>query len=205
MQKIQIEFFTKAFDAKLTIFKPIWWFVELPYWFVVSYVMQKIILREARFNLREAALNWTWKKLKTRLHSSRMRTARLLPVFPSVHYAEGVPASGPGGSAPREGSALGDAWSWRGISAPRRGVCYPGGVCSQGVSQHAMGQTPLCTEFLTRATENITLPQTSLRVVKYLGKLARWDLRDDCEGDSSLLHILICSVIYWSCSSPVTE
>ena len=43
-----------------------------------------------------------------------------------------------------------------------------GGVWSQGVpgpggmvSQHALRQTPLWTEFLTHSSENITLPQTS--------------------------------------------
>ena len=38
----------------------------------------------------------------TRLHSSKMRTARLLTVSPSMHYAGGMP--GPGGSAPRGGA-----------------------------------------------------------------------------------------------------
>ena len=33
-------------------------------------------------------------KFKTRMHSSRMRTARLLPVSPSMHCSQGVPARG---------------------------------------------------------------------------------------------------------------
>ena len=64
-------------------------------------------------------------------------------------------------------------------TALRRGVSAPGGAWSRGggcllwggrvpgprgvVSQHALRQTPLLwTEFLTHATENITLSQTSL-------------------------------------------
>ena len=65
---------------------------------------------------------------ETRLHSSRMRTARLLAVSPSMHCTGGVVCNG--------------------------GVSAPGGVCSRGVptsgpgvlasglggvSQHAMG------------------------------------------------------------------
>ena len=82
------------------------------------------------------------------MHSSRMRTARLLIVTPSMHCAgSGVSTSGPRG--------------FRGVSAPGRVSAYGlgRGVC---VSQHAMGQTPPpphWTEFLTRASENITLAQ----------------------------------------------
>ena len=64
------------------------------------------------------------------MHSSRMRTVRLLPVSSSMHgrgmSAQGVPALG--------------------VVCPG-GVC-PGGLSAQGVSarvcvsQHAMGQTP---------------------------------------------------------------
>ena len=69
-------------------------------------------------------------------------------------------ASGPGevsASGPRGESASGP----RGESASGRGgwclPLVPGGC----VSQHAMGQTPppQWTEFLTHASENITLPQ----------------------------------------------
>ena len=67
--------------------------------------------------------------IKTRLHSSRMHTALLLTISPSMHGARGwVPGPkgcvcfgglpGPGGSAPGGGSALGGAWS--------RGVCSRG-------------------------------------------------------------------------------
>ena len=57
------------------------------------------------------------KTLLTRLLSSGMRTARLLPVSPSM-YGGWVPASGPGGYLPL--------------------------VWGGGASQHAMGQTPPC-------------------------------------------------------------
>ena len=92
------------------------------------------------------------------MHSSRTRTARLLPVSPSLHCAGGCL---PWGSAP-EGVC-----SWVGMLL---GVCslgdlLLGGSASGSVSQHAMGRPPISTEFLTHATENITLPQ--LRYGRY--------------------------------------
>ena len=54
----------------------------------------------------------------TRLHSSRMRTARLLPVSRGVHCTGGVVF------------ALG-------------GVCSHGGSAQWGASQHALRQAPL--------------------------------------------------------------
>ena len=65
------------------------------------------------------------------MHSSRMRTARLLPESPSMHCAGGV-------SAPR-GCLL---WGCllQGVSAPK-GLSTPGeGVSAQGgcVSQHTL-------------------------------------------------------------------
>ena len=71
------------------------------------------------------------------MHSSRMRTARLLPVSPSMHCGGG------GGVCSRE--EVGGSASVRG-----------GG---EVVSDHVMGQTPPWTEFLKHASENITLPQ----------------------------------------------
>ena len=84
--------------------------------------------------------------ISTRLHSSRMRTARLLPVSPSMHCA--------GGGLVREGVPGPRGCLLQGVPDPR-GVCSQGGVCSGGergacllsqegvcVSQHAMGQTP---------------------------------------------------------------
>ena len=81
--------------------------------------------------------------LWTRLHSSRMHTARSLAVSPSMLCSGGgaVPGRGEGGA----------------YLVP--GGCVPGP--GEGVSQHALRQTPPWTEFLTHASENITLPQTS--------------------------------------------
>ena len=134
------------------------------------------------------------------MHSSRMRTSRLLTIccspLPGVG-GEGVSASrrvsaprgdvcsGGGVSAPGGLSALGvvcsqgGVCSWGWVSAPRGGVCsggcllggclLPGGSAPRvggclllgGVFQHALRHTPspLWTEFLTHASENITLAQ----------------------------------------------
>ena len=89
-------------------------------------------------------------QITVRLHSSRMRTARLLPASPSMHCAGGCvwsqrvclllvrggePASGPGG-----------------VPASGPGGVYP---------SMQWGNPPLWTEFLTHTSENITLRQTS--------------------------------------------
>ena len=92
-----------------------------------------------------------------RLHSSRMHTARLLTVSPSMHCAGGSPCQGGllvGGCLLARGGV-----SLLGRSALPKGGC----LLARGVvSQHALRQTPPpWTEFLTHATENITLPQTS--------------------------------------------
>ena len=71
-----------------------------------------------------------------RMHSSRMRTSHLLPVSPSMHCAEG-------GSG-RWGGCLLVVWGWWGFIP----------ACNR-----ADPPTPLWTEFLTHASENITLPQ----------------------------------------------
>ena len=73
-----------------------------------------------------------------------MRAARLFPVSPSMHctggaWSSGVP--GPGGV-----SSLGGVLSW--------GVCSGGGYPSM-----QWGRPSPWTEFLTHATENITLAQ----------------------------------------------
>ena len=98
------------------------------------------------------------------MHSSRMRTAHLLPVSPSMHCAGGGGVCSKGGVCSREVSALGGLlWgcvcsqgvsapgvSAPGWSAPRGGICSGDvcswGVCSQGgcVSQHALRQTTPC-------------------------------------------------------------
>ena len=89
----------------------------------------------------------------TSMHSSRMRTARLLPVSPSMHCWGGLLLVGQwlvqgvgvlkGGLAPG-GLLLGVVWSWGGL-------LLGGLVLSWGcVSQHALRQTPLWTESQTR-------------------------------------------------------
>ena len=81
--------------------------------------------------------------LRTRLHSSRMRTARSLTVSPSMLcWGGGVPGLGRLGGVP----ALGGS-----------GACSGGGIpaCTEA------DPPPPWTEFLTHASENITLPQTS--------------------------------------------
>ena len=69
---------------------------------------------------------------KTRMHTSRMCTARLLPVSPSMHCWGGVPA-----------------WGMPGL----------GGVPARGVPAQVLPRP--WTEFLTHTSANITLPQTS--------------------------------------------
>ena len=61
------------------------------------------------------------------MHSRRMRTARLLPVSPSMHCAGGLSAPGEWCLLPGKVSDLG------GVSA-LGGVCSQGGLCSRGVS-----------------------------------------------------------------------
>ena len=104
------------------------------------------------------------------MHSSRMRTARLLPVSPSMHYSEGVPAWSRGGVPALSRGGV-PAWS-QGVYLIQGGTYLPGlgwvylpGL-GGGVPAWCRGCTcpctpPLWTEFLTHASENITLPQTS--------------------------------------------
>ena len=124
----------------------------------------------------------------TRMHS-RMRTARLMPVSPSMHCSRGectcpggvpargctcqgecVPAGGGGGVYLSGGVYL------LGVGVPGQGVYLPGGcTCPGGVPTWGLpargctcsGTPLLWTEFLTHATENITLPQTSFAGGKY--------------------------------------
>ena len=88
---------------------------------------------------------------RTRMHSSRMRTAHF-----SYHLGRGVYLEG--GCLARGCVCL------EGIC---KGGCLPrGGVCLEGVSARGggslQGQTPLWTKWLTDRCENITLPQMSL-------------------------------------------
>ena len=102
----------------------------------------------------------------TRMHSSRMRATRLLPVSPSMHCSwggvpakEGVPARGvylPGGYLPGGCTCQG---------VPAQGVYLPGGVPARGVylprwGVPAKGGIPLVNRMTDRC-KNITLPHTS--------------------------------------------
>ena len=96
----------------------------------------------------------------TRLHSSRMRTARSLTVYPSMLCSGG--GGGLGRPVPRGG-----AWSRGGGFGLVLGGAWSGGCLVQGGARsggHALRQTPPLppwTEFLTHTSKNITLPQTS--------------------------------------------
>ena len=80
-----------------------------------------------------------------------MRTARLLPVSPSMHCSGGgVP--GPGGYLVPEGEYLVPG----GVPDPRGVYLDPGGTCP-GTSPPVNRMTDRC--------KNITLPQTSFRTV----------------------------------------
>ena len=106
--------------------------------------------------------------IRTRMHSSRMRTGRSLTVCCSLlPGGGGLPGLG-GGSAWSRGSAWsgGSAWSW-GVCLVRR--CLPGqrGVCLVwGVSAWFWGvlrRPPV--DRITDTCKNITLATTSLRPV----------------------------------------
>ena len=100
------------------------------------------------------------------MHSSRMRTARLLPVSPSMHCSRRVPGPGvylvPGGvPGPRGGVPdpgvggvylpRGDVPAWEGCTCP--GEYLPGGGTCPA--------TPAPVNRMTNRCKNITLPQTS--------------------------------------------
>ena len=98
----------------------------------------------------------TQKDRPTRMHSSRMRTARLLPVSPGMHCSRGdVP--GPG-EVPGPG---GCTWSQGGTWSGGGGVPGPGGCTWSRGGGYLPKYSPLWTGFLTHTCENITLPQTS--------------------------------------------
>ena len=77
---------------------------------------------------------------RTRMHSSRMRTARSLTVSPSMlciggcTWSQGVCVPGPGGCTCSQGGTLYGGWGGvylvlGGVPGPRGGVPGPGGVC----------------------------------------------------------------------------
>ena len=78
---------------------------------------------------------------KTRMHSRMMRTARLLPISPSMHCSGGYTCWGgylPGG-VPAQGVYLPGGAPAQGVYLPRgaylpRGCICPGGVPAQGVT-----------------------------------------------------------------------
>ena len=105
-----------------------------------------------------------WKKL-TRMHSSRMRTARLLPVSPSMHCSGGCTWSVGGVPGPGE-----SAWSGRGAVPGPTGVYLVPGVCtwsvgciwSRGCTWWGIpAQVLPSVNRMTDRCKNITLPQTS--------------------------------------------
>ena len=109
------------------------------------------------------------------MHSSRMRTACLLPVSPSMHsYRGDVPGQGvPGPRGVGPGGYLvlgvylvpGDTLSG-GLPGPR-GVPGPGGYLAPG------GYLPRYSPRVNRMTDrckNITLPQLRLRAVKMVAE-----------------------------------
>ena len=65
----------------------------------------------------------------TGMHFSRMRTARLLPVSPSMHCSGGVPDRGVGVPAPEEGGGPGLG----GVPGPRGLYLVQEGTWSRGV------------------------------------------------------------------------
>ena len=90
------------------------------------------------------------------MHSSRMRTARLLPVSPSMHYSGwGVPA---GGCTWYRGGtwSQGCTWSW-GVYLVRGCTWSRGGVPAWGVPAQVLPPV----NRMTNRCKNITLPQTS--------------------------------------------
>ena len=90
-----------------------------------------------------------------------MHTARLLTVYPSMHYTGRVSAPGGGCLVPVGGvcSRGEGAWSRWGVSA-LEGVSAMGGLLlGGGIPACTEADPPLWTEFLTHTTENITLPQ----------------------------------------------
>ena len=78
------------------------------------------------------------EKIQTRMHSSRMRTARLLPVFPSMHCSGGCTCSGV--------AAQVGVPAWRGCTCPGgctclEGLYLPGGVpAREGVPARGGGR-----------------------------------------------------------------
>ena len=156
----------------------------------------------------------------TRMHSSRMHTAHLLPVSPSMYCSgdvlsqgvylpmEGVPAQGgctcpvgctcPGGctclgGVPALGLCLSRGCTCQEVYLP--GVYLPGGVPAQGVPAQVL--VPPVNRMTDRC-KNITLPQTSLRaVISILPRISRINYIHSLIND---VHTFICKrgLLAWS-------
>ena len=135
---------------------------------------------------------------ETRLHSSRMLTARLLTVSPSMHCA-GVVCS-------------------RGVSAPRGGVCSRGNVCSRGcllpgmgVSQHTLRQTPHVQNFWHTLLKILPSPKLRLRAViifswRLIFKLNRESQVQDYNNNTFCVGVKVqnCVAFIYLCSLMLT-
>ena len=133
----------------------------------------------------------------TRLHSSRMRTARSLTVSPNMLWGEGAGAWSQGGllrggGAWSQGSLLRGVCSQGGLlpGGLLPGGLLPGGVCSWG------GGMPACTEAdpppvnrMTKRCKNITLLQTSFAG----GNDTRSDFSGGISATLELLALLRCT------------
>ena len=115
------------------------WTFSMPRHEVLCSVMAQLHWRRSRTKLVLVNNDLKTQSL-TRMHSCRMRTAHLLPVSPSMYLPDGCTWLG--------------GWGWGGWC-----IC-PGGCTCLGLYLPRYSP-PLWTEFLTHATENITLPQTS--------------------------------------------
>ena len=109
-----------------------------------------------------AKLGWVISD-QTSMHSSRTRTARLLPVSPSLHCAGGcLPwGSAPEGVCSLVGMLLGGLLS---------GGSAPGWVCFWGCIPACNGQTPHFNRILDTRYRKYYLAPTSLRAVPRLHK-----------------------------------
>ena len=106
------------------------------------------------------------------MHSSRMRTARSLAASPSMlcwggAWSQGVPAPG-GVPGPRDACSERRWCLVLGGCLLLGGCLVPGGG-GGGIPACTEADPPLWTEFLTHASENITLLQTS-----FTGGKKRW-------------------------------
>ena len=122
----------------LTSIALIWLFVVIN----ISVINMSRIYSLINKSLRLLPISYVVEAIITRLHSSRMRTARALTVSPIMFCAGGVCLVC--GIVPGPGAGC----LVQGVPGPGGGV----------VSKHALRQTPPLNR-ITHACENITLPQ----------------------------------------------